>query len=164
MEEEIPSLCFAGEPLLPDRDSYQLPLASGAIGTDLPGGPMRVRQNRLNNSVNVTVSYTLNQIQTQYWMDLYYGVLLEGALPIRVRLDLTGTDLLDEVWYVATIVPGSASFPQYTAIVNTITVTYNAVPQIDRCVMQSRILLAESFGGYPVGIETILSPFARFLS
>lgn len=163
MTEEIKSLCFAGEPLLPDRDSYQLPLANGAIPSDLPGGPMRLRQNSLNNSVNVSVQYTLNQLQTQYWLDLYYGELLEGAVPLRVRLDLNGTDLLDETWYVATIVPGTASFA-YTGIVNTLSVTYNAVPLVDRCVMKSRILLAEAFGGYPKGIETVLSPFARFLS
>ena len=62
---------------------------------------------------------------------MYYGVLREGQLPIQARLDLNGHDLVDETMYVCTIL--GAQFPQYTGIVNTVSVTYNAVPIVDRC-------------------------------
>ena len=41
-----PLLCFGGEPLIPDRDSYSLPLPYGAVTSDLPGGPVRVALTR----------------------------------------------------------------------------------------------------------------------
>lgn len=161
MSEDIRSLCFCGEPLIPDRDSYSLPLANGNVYTDLPGGPVRVRTNTRNNSVNITCQYTLDAAQSSYFADMYYGVLREGTLPIRVRLELTANDLLDEVWYVATII--DAQFPQYTGIVNTVSVTYNAVPQIDRCVSEARALMYEAFGGYPAILDTCLDPLAELL-
>ena len=156
-----PLLCFGGEPLIPDRDSYSLPLPYGAVTSDLPGGPVRVRANTLNNSVTITVQYTLDACQTDYFCSMYYGALREGQLPVKARLDLNGHDLVDETEYVCTIL--GAQFPQYTGIVNTVSVTYNAVPIVDRCLMAARALMYEALGGYPDVLDHCLDPLAAFL-
>ena len=164
-EEDLPTLCFGQEPLLPDRDSYQLGVAYGAINSDIGGGPVRSRANFRNNSVNVTATYTLDPCQTQGFMDWYYAETLEGQLPVRVRLDLTGSDLVDETWYVATIL--SISAPTYTGVYSRISVTYNAVPQIDKCVSQSRSVVYQAFGsdtGWIIAnIDRVLSGLARLI-
>ena len=160
----ITSLCFGGQPLLPDRDSYQNGIAYGAINSDIGGGPVRQRANYRNNSVNTTVTYTLNACELQWFMDVYYVALKEGQLPVSVRLDLTASDLVDETWYVATILAISA--PMWTGIIAKISVTYNAVPIFDRCVSTSRIAIYEAFGndaGWVINnIDSLLSPLARF--
>lgn len=161
----ITELCFGGQPLLPDRDSYQPGVAYGAVTTDIGGGPVRARANYRNNSVNTTVTYTLNACELQWFMDVYYVALREGQLPVKVRLDLNGSDLVDETWYVATII-GAPSAPVWTGIYAKISVTYNAVPIFDRCVSTSRIAVYSAFGndtGWMLAnIDSIVSPLARF--
>ena len=165
MAEEIVELVFGGEPLLPDRGSYKLGIAFGAIVTDIGNGPVRSRANGLNNSVNVSCTYTLDTVMTQWFMDLWYSVLKEGQMPLKARLDLTGSDLTDETWYVTTII--GASLPQYTGLINKITVQYNAVPLIGRELSASRALVYEAFGyDVPWALENmsgLLDSFARFL-
>lgn len=161
----ITKLCFGGKPLLPDRDSYQVGIAYGAVATDIGSGPVRVRAQYRNNSVNTTVTYTFNACELQWFMDVYYVALKEGQLPVEVRLDLNGSDLVDETWYVATII-GAPSAPVWTGIYAKISVTYNAVPIFDRCVSTSRIALYEAFGHdlrwVIDNVDSLVSPLARF--
>lgn len=164
MADELADLCYGGEMILPDRDSYQLGMAYGAVGTDIGGGPRRQRAQYRNNSVNVTVNYTMDACQTQWFMDFYYATLAEGQLPVNVRLDLTGSDLIDETIYVATIT--QAPFPsRYDAILNTVSVTYNAVPKIDRCTSLSRVDVYQAFGrdtGWVINnIDSLLENLGR---
>lgn len=125
----VRSLIFDDEPLLPDRSSYNVVVAYGAKTTDIGLGPRRVGGTTLNNSITQTVTYTLDACQTQYFMDLYYGELLEGQLPLRILLEVSGSDLSRDRWYIATIV-GAPTFPTYTGIVNQVSVSYNLVPDV----------------------------------
>lgn len=161
----ITKLCFGGQPLLPDRDSYQTGIAYGALNSDLGGGPVRQRANYRNNSVNTTVTYTFNASELQWFMDVYYVALKEGQLPVEVRLDLTASDLCDKTWYIATII-GAPSAPVWTGIYAKITVSYNAVPIFDKCVSLSRIDVYQAFGndtGWLINnFDTVMLPLARF--
>lgn len=162
MAENITPFCFGGEPVLPDRDSYKLGLAFGALITDIGNGPVRSRANGLNNSVNVSCTYTFDACMMQWFMDMWYTVLREGQMPLEVRLDLNGSDLADETWYVATIV--DAGLPQYTGIIGKVTLTFNAVPKIDRCLSESRLIVYQAFGkNANMDISHLLDSFARFL-
>lgn len=165
MAETIPKFQFGDEPVLPDRDSYKLGVPFGALITDIGNGPVRSRASGLNNSVNVSCTYTFEPYMTQWFNDLWFTELREGQLPLEVRLDLNGSDLSDETWYVATIVNISA--PTYTGLISKYTITFNAVPKIDRAVSEARLLIYEAFGkdaGWAFdNIDGLLDPLERFL-
>lgn len=160
MDEDIPLLCFAGEPILPDRDSYSIPVAFDNVVTNLTGGPARSRANYRNGAVTINVTYTLNYNQCVYFSDLYYGPLLEGSMPIRLRLALTPADIADNAEYVCTIV-SAPQFPRFPGTINTLTITVNAVPLRDRCLSEARQLLFEAWGGYLEILETVTEPMSH---
>lgn len=157
-----PNFEFDGAPILPDRDGYGLAMAFGATIANVAGGLSRSRSVSRNNSVNISAQYTLTLAQTRYVMDLYYNVLKEGQLPLMVRLEVTGSDLANEVWYEARIV-GAPSFPTYLGHTNIIEFIFNVVPSIDKEVSRSRAATYEAFGGIPSEIDDVLDPLARFL-
>ena len=165
MNENIATLCYGGEPLLPDRGSYRAGISFGAIVTDIGGGPPRGRMRSLNNAVTVSVTYTMDLCQTQWFLDKWYTELQEGTLPIKLSLELTGSDLAEGVEYVATIV--GASIPSMPMVgCNKIGLSLSVVPQIDRCVSAARALCYEAFGGdlswVINNIDSLVHPFERF--
>lgn len=144
--ETIPTLCFGGKQMLPDRDSYRPGISFGAVVTDIGGGPPRSRMQSLNNAVTVSVTYTFDLCETQWFLDKWYTELREGTLPIKLPLELTGSDLLNGTEYVATIM--GADIPSFAMVgVNKIGLSLSVVPIIDRCVSAARILCYEAFGG-----------------
>lgn len=144
--ETIPTLCFGGKQMLPDRDSYRPGISFGAVVTDIGGGPPRSRMQSLNNAVTVSVTYTFDLCETQWFLDKWYTELQEGTLPIKLPLELTGSDLLNGTEYVATIL--GADIPSFAMVgVNKIGLSLSVVPIIDRCVSAARILCYEAFGG-----------------
>lgn len=92
--------------LAPDADGYQSTDGAEWLQTALDGGGSRFRRDKVGAAKSVTVKWTLNRAQYQYWRSFYNSV---GSATFTCPL--LSEDGCGPVDQLCNIVPGSVSLP-----------------------------------------------------
>lgn len=94
----------------PDYSNYTSQDGKESISTQLDGGAGRYRQDVLNASYNVTVSWTFTRAKYLYFRSFYKAAVERGSLPFLIDLLIDeATELME---YTAYFVPGSVRLSQ----------------------------------------------------
>lgn len=87
--DELATLRFEGEYLVPLQAGYTLSGPYGALVTDVTGGMPSIRRNTVNNAQLVTATYDLPNPAMVAWFQMWYQLYtLEGSLPFKAMLSL----------------------------------------------------------------------------
>lgn len=136
--------------IIPDADGYnQRESGEEVFRTELQGGRGRYRRDKVGASRTVSVTWTLNPAQYQYWMAFYTTTLKKGTLPFLCALVSDYGNGPEE--YEASIIPGSVGLPRQQGFVYQISATLEVTPNThDPLTDQSIIDTYETFrdGGY----------------
>lgn len=95
--------------IVPDADGYNSVDGETVIRTGLDGGAARYRQDKLGASKMVSLKWTLNPQQYEYWRAFYVTGTKQGALAFLC--DLVSENGRGPVEHVCNFIPGSVSLP-----------------------------------------------------
>jgi len=95
--------------LRPDADGYQAQDGTTVLRTALAGGAGRYRRDKLGATKMVTVKWTMNPVQYEYWRAFFVTATKEGALPFTC--DLVSEDGRGPVEHTCSFIPGSVGMP-----------------------------------------------------
>ena len=96
--------------LAPDANGYQSADGAEVIMIELDGGAGRYRTDKIGATKRVSVAWTMNRGQYQYWRAFYVTATKKGALPFLC--DLVGEDGLGPAEHTCSFIPGSVTLPQ----------------------------------------------------
>lgn len=95
--------------LRPNSEDYHEQDAEEVIAVALDGGAGRYRRDKVNASKQVSVSWTMNPHQYEYWRAFWHTATKRGSLPFLC--DLVGENGVGPIQHVCYFVPGSVSKP-----------------------------------------------------
>jgi hypothetical protein len=95
--------------LTPDADGYSSKDGNEVIATALDGGRSRFRRDKVGAPKTVSVKWTLNPAQYQYWRAFFVTVTKKGTLPFTC--DLLSEDGGTPSEHECSFVPDSVNLP-----------------------------------------------------
>lgn len=133
--------------LRPDEQSYTVDEASVALQTDVKGGPNRYRRDVLNQTIKVTVQFTVNPEEYQY-LRSFYNVVNKGVDPFMIDLLVETSELRT---HIANIVPGTWRLSKVVGFSFTVRFTLDVQPNDEGIDYASVVAGFEPFDYVPPG-------------
>lgn len=135
--------------LRPDANGYSMQEASDEIlSVRLAGGLSRTRVDKIGGAQTVSLQWTLNPVQHQYWRAFFVTETKKGALPFLC--DLVSDTGAGPVEHVCKFVPGTVGLPTQQGFVYVQAATLEVKPVNHDPVMDEAIMdLWDEFGSDP---------------
>lgn len=131
--------------LTPDADGYSSTDGQDWIRSELDGGVGRYRQDKIGASKSVSVKWTMNPAQYQYWRS-FYATVGSGTF----LCDLLSEDGTGPAEHECNIIPGSVTLPTQVGFTYVQQAQLEVRPLPRDAAMDLEIMLIfEASGGYP---------------
>lgn len=146
--------------LTPDAEGYTSVDGNEVIGGPLAGGAGRYRRDKIGTNKIVTVTWTMNREEYQYWRAFFVTGTQNGSLPFTC--DLLSEDGMGPVEHTCQFIPGSVSLPAQSGLtyVQQATLEVTPIPH-DADFDMSLITLWQYTDGAP---EPLLDAIARLVN
>jgi hypothetical protein len=146
--------------LRPDADGYSETEGEEVIRVDLDGGAGRYRTDKVGAAKTVTVKWTMNPTQYQYWRAFYATRTKNGALPFLC--DLVSEDGSEPVEHTCHFLPGSVTKPLQQGLTYVQAATLEVVPNARNKEADEALLdLYDIYGG---GLGALLASLGRLVT